>query len=157
MADNADVELILDETCAEPKVTIRAKEKTALIENLIEEIEKTVSAEPSGVPAYSDGKLELVPQRDIMRIRTEGRQVVLDTEERYYIIKQTLTRIEEKLSRDRFIRISQSEIVNIYKVKQFDVSLSGTIGIEFKNGVKTYASRRYIKAIKSFLKSKEGK
>ncbi|MBR7072483.1 MAG: LytTR family transcriptional regulator DNA-binding domain-containing protein [Eubacterium sp.] len=157
MADNVDVELILDETCAEPKVTIRAKEKTALIENLIEEIEKTVSAEPSGVPAYSDGKLEFVSQKDIMRIHTEGRQIVLDTENRYYIIKQTLTRLEDELSRDRFIRISQSEIINIYKVKRFDVSLSGTIGIEFKNGVKTYASRRYIKAIKSFLKSKEGK
>ena len=157
MADKVNVEFIIDEACAEPKVTIRAKEKTALIESLIEVIEETVSAEPSGVPVYSDGKLEFVPQKDIMRIRTEGRQIVLDTENRSYIIKKTLTRLEDDLSRDRFIRISQSEIVNIYMVKQFDVSLSGTIGIEFKNGVKTYASRRYIKTIKNFLKNKEGK
>lgn len=156
MADKIKIAFIADESCTEPSVTIRAKEKNEQVCQIIEAVENASQENNSGVPAYSDGKLEFVSQKDIMRIRTEGRQVVLDTENRYYIVKQTLTKLEEELSGDRFIRISQSEIVNIYKVKQFDVSLSGTIGIEFKNGVKTYASRRYIKAIKSFLNEKGG-
>ena len=92
-----------------------------------------------------------------MRVRTEGRQIVLDTEDRYFIVKQTLKSLEQELKSDRFIRISQSEIINIYMVKQFDISLSGTIGIEFKNGVKTFASRRYINSVKSFLAERRTK
>ena len=151
MAESVKVELVLDENRNETEVKVFAKEKTAQVERIIEAVEDASKTEFSGIPAYSDGKLEFISQKDIMRIRTEGRQIVLDTENRYYIVKQTLTKLEEELSGERFIRISQSEIINIYKVKQFDVSLSGTIGIEFKNGVKTYASRRYIKAIKNFL------
>lgn len=157
MSDKVQVDLIIDENCEETKVTVFAKEKTKQVERIIEAVEDASKSEFTGVPAYSDGKLEFVPQKEIVRIRTEGRQVVLDTESRYYIVKKTLSHLEEELNEDRFIRISQSEIVNIYKVKRFDVSLSGTIGIEFKNGVKTYASRRYIKAIKTFLSKKEGK
>ena len=156
MADMVDIELIIDEQYTEPKVTIRANAKTEQVQKIMEAIENASENEYRSVPAYSGGKLEYIPQRDIMRVRTEGRQIVIDTEQKYYIVKQTLTRLEEKLSSDRFLRISQSEIINIYKVKCFDISIAGTIMIEFVNGVKTYASRRYIKSIKEFL-NKEGR
>lgn len=156
MSDNIKVNFIIDDNCEEPEITIRAKEKSERVDRIVEAVRDASKTDLTVIPAYSDGKLELIPQNDIMRIRTEGRQIVLDTEDRYYIVKQTLTRIEEELYSSRFVRISQSEIINIYKVKRFDVSVSGTIGIEFDNGVKTYASRRYINSIKNFLKSREG-
>ena len=156
MADNVDIEFVIDENRESPKVTVYAKEKTEQTQRIIAAVMDASATEDTGIPAYSDGKLSFIPQKDIMRVRTEGRQIVLDTEERYYIVKQTLTNLEKELNGNRFIRISQSEIINIFKVRQFDVSLSGTIGVEFKNGVKTYASRRYMKAIKAFLNGKEG-
>ncbi len=156
MSDNIKVNFIIDDNCEEPEITIRAKGKSERVDRIVEAVRDASKKDLTVIPAYSDGKLELIPQNDIMRIRTEGRQIVLDTEDRYYIVKQTLTRIEEELYSSRFVRISQSEIINIYKVKRFDVSVSGTIGIEFDNGVKTYASRRYINSIKNFLKSREG-
>ncbi len=157
MNDIVDIEFIVDEDCAEPKVTIRSKAKTEQVDRIIEAIENAAETQYPSIPAYSDGKLEFISQRDIMRIRTEGRHIVIDTKNKYYIVKQTLAALENELNRDRFIRISQSEIVNIYKVKHFDISVAGTIIIEFNNGVKTYASRRRIKAIKSFLSEREGK
>ncbi len=156
MADNVEIRLVVDESCEKPVVTIRAAKDDALVRRIVEAVEDASKTEASTIPAYSDGKLEFIPQRDIMRIRTEGRQIVLDTQDRYYIVKQTLSHLEDELSRRRFIRISQSEIVNIYKVRRFDVSVSGTIGIEFENGVKTYASRRYVASIKKFLSSRGG-
>ncbi|MBQ7740103.1 MAG: hypothetical protein IJT65_02555, partial [Eubacterium sp.] len=91
MNGNVDIELIIDEKRTIPEVKVYASKKNEQVERIINAIRDASDSEHSAVYAYSDGKLELVPQRDIMRIRTEGRQVVLDTAERYYIIKQTLT------------------------------------------------------------------
>lgn len=153
----SDIELIIDEEYEEPKVVIYARERSEDVLRIVEAVRSASDAELSVIPAYSGGKLELVPQRDIMRVRTEGRQIVLDTENKYYIVRQTLTRLENELDSERFIRISQSEIVNIYKVKHFDISIAGTISMEFVNGVKTYASRRFVKPIKSFIAEREGR
>ncbi|MBQ9517661.1 MAG: LytTR family transcriptional regulator [Eubacterium sp.] len=99
MADKIKVELIIDGAYTEPEVTIRAGKKSELTDRIIEAIEGAAEAEFSSIPAYSDGKLEFVKQRDIMRIRTEGRQIALDTESRCYIVRQTLTQLEEELER----------------------------------------------------------
>lgn len=113
MAENIDIKVIIDENCTKPVVTIRTKEKDAQVDQIINAIEDAAQARFDNIPAYFNGKIELIPQNEIMRIRTEGRQIVLDTETRYYIIKQTLSQLEEELSSRYFIRISQSEIINI--------------------------------------------
>ena len=55
------------------------------------------------------------------------------------------------ISKEKFLRISNSEIINFDKVKKINTKLLGTICINFKSGYQTYASRRYIKKIKEFL------
>ncbi len=52
---------------------------------------------------------------------------------------------------NQFVRISNSEIVNLKKVKNFDLSITGTICVELANDTKTYVSRRYVSKIKKVL------
>lgn len=68
-----------------------------------------------------------------------------------YTVKKTISAMEELLNVNRFIRISQSEIINLYKVKCFDINIAGTIGIEFDDGTKSWVSRSRVKAIKNML------
>ena len=89
---------------------------------------------------------------DVFRIRKESRQILLETEDAEHVVKSTLARLEVFLDTERFFRISQSEIINLYKVKCFDVSTYGTIEVEFDNGTKTWASRRYVKMLREKLK-----
>jgi len=49
------------------------------------------------------------------------------------------------------VRISNSEIINLRKVKAFDLSLAGTIQVSLLNGTVTYVSRRYVPKIKQVL------
>ena len=65
--------------------------------------------------------------------------------------KKRIYEFEENLS-DKFIRISNSEIVNFDKVQSLDFKIFGTIILNFYTEHKTYVSRRYVKKIKEYLK-----
>ena len=47
--------------------------------------------------------------------------------------------------------ISNGEIINIKKVKGFDLSFTGTICVSLSNGTVTYVSRRYVSKIRHLL------
>lgn len=147
-----DVEVILDDKFADPKITIRTKEKNKLVEDIIEAVENISGTDFPSVPGLTGEKVEFISQRDIVRVYTSGRKLIIQTDNNSYFSTKTLSKIEEVLNKDRFIRISQSEIVNMRKVKQFEMKLVGTIGLEFENGEKTWVSRSSVKTVKAFLK-----
>ncbi len=151
MNNTVDIDFVRDETFNDPKVTIRAKEKSKLVENIIQAVENVSANHFVGIPAYDGEKVVLLSQRDIVRAYSHDHKVIVTTGTDTYLVKNTLIALEEILDSERFIRISHSEIINLYKVKNFDLSINGTIGILFENGDKTRVSRRYLKAIRDIL------
>ncbi len=152
MRDMVDIDVVMDESCVDPKVTIRTKERTDQVENIIHAIEDVSGNDFPMIPASQGERIELLSQRDIVRAYTQGRRVMVQTDGEHYAVRKSLTALEEDLNPKRFLRISQSEIVNLYKVKCFDINIAGTIGIEFDNGTKSWAARSRVKAIKKLLK-----
>ncbi len=151
MKNMVEIEIVLDEQYADPHVTIKTKTNTQQVENIICAIENVSNSDYPQVAANLDDKLMFVSQRDIVRIHTEGRKVLLQTEDETYTVRRTLTGLEEVLDCARFLRISQSEIINLYKVKCFDLNMAGTIGVEFDCGLKSWVSRSRVKQIKEML------
>ncbi len=152
MKNMVEIEVILDERCLDPRVTIRTRANTQQVENIICAIENVSHNDFPQITVNRDETLIFVSQRDIVRVYTEGRKVVIQTEEESYTVKRTLAGLEDVLNPVRFLRISQSEIINLYKVKCFDFNLAGTIGVEFDSGIKSWASRRSVRQIKEHLK-----
>ena len=149
-----DIRVILDEKFIEPLVQIYTKSRTKQVESILYAIENTTNSEYPPIATITDGKLSFLSQRDIFRIQTEGRKVFAQTETGTYEVKDTLSSIEEKLDDERFFRISQSEIINLYKVSNFDFSISGTISVNFENGETSWVSRRRVKPLKDMLKNR---
>ncbi|MCR4596273.1 MAG: LytTR family transcriptional regulator DNA-binding domain-containing protein [Lachnospiraceae bacterium] len=152
MKDMVEIEVVLDEHYADPLVTIRTKSNTQQVENIICAIENASHSDFPQIAAVKDDAVTFVSQRDIVRVHTEGRKTVIQTEENVFTVKRTLAGLEDVLNPTRFLRISQSEIINLYKVKSFDFNLAGTIGVEFDCGIKSWASRSRVKQIKMLLK-----
>ncbi len=152
MKKMVDIEVVLDAKYPDPLISIRTKERTSQVENIIMAIESASETDFPMIPTNMEDKIELISQRDIVRIFTEGRKIMIRTDDQTYSTNKTLSNIEDMLNPDRFLRISQSEIINLYKVKRFDIDIAGTIGIEFDNGEKTWASRSRVKAIKEMLR-----
>lgn len=152
MKSMVDIEVVIDENYVNPEVSIRTKARTTQVENIIMAIENVSENDFPMIPANIGNKIELISQRDIVRVFTEGRKISIQTDDETYSTNKTLSNIENMLNPERFLRISQSEIINLYKVKQFDIDIAGTIGIEFDNGTKSWASRSRVRAIKEMLR-----
>ncbi|MDR0919563.1 MAG: LytTR family transcriptional regulator [Oscillospiraceae bacterium] len=73
------------------------------------------------------------------------------TDDDEYIVKMRLYELEERLSKSKFVRVSNSEIINLGKVKDFDLSFSGSICVRFVDNTTTFVSRRFVTKIKKFL------
>lgn len=151
MDNTVDIDFIKDEKYNDPKVTIRAKEKTSLVDNIIQAVENVSEKHFVSIPAYKGEATVLLSQRDIVRAYSHDHKVMVRTTADAYLVKNTLIALEEILDQERFLRISHSEIINLYKVKSFDISINGTITILFENDDKTRVSRRYLKGIRNIL------
>lgn len=147
-SDYMKVEITIDPTYKEPKVIILTDKVTDDIEYLMQSI--TATAE-STLLAFSHKGVELIESKEIVRIYTERKKVFVQTISGVYTVRFRLYELEEKLNPQMFIRISNAEMVNRYMIKHMDISKTGTIGVELKNGIKTYASRRYVTKIKKDL------
>ncbi len=142
------IKIEIDDNCKEPKVIIL----TEAINDEVNEIVKKLSEEKTEMlTGFRDDMLEILQKGDILRIYAEAGKVIAVTEKGEYTLRRRLYELEEKLSRDSFARISNSEIVNLRKVRGFDLSLAGTICVSLADGTKTYVSRRYVSKIKEIL------
>ena len=152
MKDMVEIEVVLDDRYVEPHITIKTRTNTRQVENIICAIEEASDSDFPQIAAYKDSKLVFVSQRDIVRVHTEGRKIILQTDDDTFTVRRTLAGLEDVLNPTRFLRISQSEIINLHKVKCFDFNLAGTIGVEFDCGIKSWASRSRVRQIKALLK-----
>ena len=95
---------------------------------------------------------DLIDTNDIIIISKNGRYLTVKTTNGEYVLGEPLYKIEEKLDKSWFVKISQSEIVNLKYVKKWEFDGGGIIKIELINGIYSYTSRRYAVQIKQILK-----
>ena len=142
------IEIKIDEACHEPKVIVMTDKVddqiTALVKRLSEE-------SPQMIAGFRDDTVRLLDQTEICSIYASDGKVLCKAESGTYALRLRLYELEDRLDRTKFIRISNSEIINLRKVKGFDLSFTGTICVSLKDGTTTFVSRRYVSKIKQAL------
>ena len=101
---------------------------------------------------FENNEPVMIRHGDIVRIFTQNKNVYLLTEKRQYRLRERLYELEDILDSDSFVRISNSEIVNVKKIIRLDTSITGTIRMYMKGDTQTFVSRRYVSRIKKTLK-----
>jgi len=90
-----------------------------------------------------NGRILLVRTHDIEWIEAEDNYVLLHSGKEAYILRQTLSNIQNRLDPDTFIRVHRSAIVNIEALKELQPGFDGAFGLELKSGTKLRLSRGY--------------
>ena len=140
----------IDTNIEEPAALITTPRMTEEVTRVVDFISKLddITTVISGI---RDDKVELLEQESIYRIYAEDGKVFARTESGLYQVRLRLYELEERLDDSKFVRISNSEIVNLKKVKSLDLSCVGTICMELSNKEVSYVSRRYVSKIKKKL------
>lgn len=142
------LEIIIDEQSEQPRLVIYTREITPEINDLVARLS---DAQPTHLIGYQEDRLELLQPEALLRIYADQQKVFAQTENGLYTLRLRLYEVEQRLTQPYFIRISNSEMVNFKKVRQLDMSLTGTICLYFHSGEKSFVSRRYMAKIKSYL------
>lgn len=144
------VEVKLDESYLEPKMVIYTSSINDEIEKIINKLIELPNSN-NLLFGLKDQVIKMINPNEVIRIYANNGKIFAVCDSGEYILKLKLYELEEKCISDYWIRISNSEIINLQKVKHFDLSFTGTILVEFINGQKTSVSRRYVAKIKKIL------
>ena len=142
------IEIKTDDSYIEPKIIILTASITEEINNIVQKLSVDNSHIITG---NKNGKIEVLEQNDLIRIFSCNNKVFALTNNGEYFLRFRLYEMEEKLDPSQFVRISNSEIINLKKVKNFDLNFTGTICVKLISGTVTYVSRRYVSKIKKIL------
>lgn len=142
-----DVEKI-DPEYKQPKVIVLTDKVTDEVNALVARLS---SEAPQVIAGFRENVLRILESDEIKRVYSSGGKVYAETDDGEFTLRQRLYEAEERLESSRFVRISNSEIINLKKVSCFDMNLVGTICVSFVDSGKTYVSRRYVTKIKKIL------
>lgn len=153
-----EVEIQIDIGRKKPKAVIYASEVTEEVNEAVKKLSGQANPFLSGIAATNLSQKEspneivqLLEPSQIYHIYAANQKVYAVTSQGEFRLKMRLYELEEQLKENMFVRISNSELVNLRQAEQFDLSLSGTICVKLKNREKVYVSRRYVKKIKAIL------
>ncbi len=142
------IEVKIDANCTETKVIVVVPKMTDEVAAFMQRLSGET---PQGLIGYEDDVALLLEPTDIVRIYAAVGKVFAVTDKKEYVLRLRLYEAEERLSGKGFVRISNSEIINIKKTKKFDLSTAGTICVSLSNGDACFVSRRYVTKIKNTL------
>ena len=130
----------------EEEVLIYAHKRT----ELTDAIEQLVAENGIELVGYNDREGVKINLSEVFLFSVENGRVYAVTENERLYLRCRLYSLEETLP-DTFVKINQSCIANIRKIRRFDTSITGTLLIKFSNGMSDYVSRRQLKNVKERL------
>ena len=142
------VEIKLDGSYTDPKAIILTASMTEEVSNAV----KKLSEEPPPLLlGYKGEMIEILEENDLIQMYANSGKVFAVTQQGEYVLRLRLYELEKRLPANQFVRISNSEIINLKKADHFDLSFTGTICVQLINDAITYVSRRYVSKLKKIL------
>lgn len=143
------VEVQIDPALDEPVIVLRAPMPTEEVEQLARLLRAQDAPRPFTV--YAEREAVRVSRSVVLRFYAEDKGVLCQTGKGTFTVRARLYELEEELAGTRFVRVSNSEIVNLDRVTALDLTLTGTIKMTLEGGTVCWVSRRYVKRIKGAL------
>lgn len=104
----------------------------------------------SRVMIKTSERIFFLPSEEIDWIESAGNYVRIHSGKQSYLLRETMTNMEEKLDPDTFYRVHRSTIINLDKVKELEPWFHGDYQIIMENGKKLTLSRNYKRLLRKF-------
>ncbi len=141
------IEVEISEDVAEPEITIKCREKTAVVDRLVAALQMI----DRQIMVSCEGSITPLGLGEILYIESVDGKSFVYTKEKIYESSCKLYELEERLEAYMFVRISKSAIVNLEHIKSMKTWLERRLFITMENGEQLIASRQYAGGIKKLL------
>ena len=136
------------------KITLQAPELNEEVQNILNNL-TTICEDRNIIVGSKDNEIYLLKIKDIIYFFSDEKYNYAKTQEGIFKVKDKMYELEEKYSRNKFIRISSAYIININRTKSFDVSQIGSIVAKMEDGKNIFVSKRRIKEVKEVLNGRK--
>ncbi|MDE7212810.1 MAG: LytTR family transcriptional regulator [Lachnospiraceae bacterium] len=141
------IEVEISEDVTEPEITIKCREKTAVVDRLVAALQMI----DRQIMVSYKGSITPLGLGEILYIESVDGKSFVYTKEKIYESSCKLYELEERLEAYMFVRISKSAIVNLEHIKSMKTWLERRLFITMENGEQLIASRQYAGGIKKLL------
>lgn len=142
------VHIELGDEFEDPSVTIRAKEWSAELEELVALLKQQ---KPQRLFGEKDEQTVVLDPNEVDYFLAEQRKVFAVVGVDRFEVRMKLYELEDLLAGQSFVRFSKSVIGNLERLNRFELSFNGNLCVYFHSGNKEYISRKYVAAVKEQL------
>lgn len=145
-----EIEIRIVPGLEKPNIVVETPALTPEVEALARSLQvRTLQKGP--LLGFRGEEITALEPGEVLRFYGADKAVFAQTGTGEYRVRERLYELEEVLDPRQFVRISQSELVNLKKVIGLDLSLTGTIKMTLSGGTVCWVSRRNVKNIKRAL------
>ena len=137
----------------EIQINISAGKNSIELQNIINKIEE-ISKKKDNIIGYNNNELFIISVEKIILFYTKEQKCYCKTNNNEYQIKKRMFELEDILDNNKFIRISNSFIININQISSFDLNYIGNIKVKLNNGEILDVSQRRVGKILKKLKER---
>ncbi len=126
----------LKKTVNRLKERIHTSQPQPGLSGVLDKILKTLQ-QPAGflqwINVEHKNDVQVIPVAEVCYFKASDKYTVVRTRDGEFLIRKTISALEEELDPDQFLRVHRSSIVNRNTVHRIDRSLAGTQAIRFKD------------------------
>ncbi|HEY0141861.1 MAG TPA: response regulator [Thermoanaerobaculia bacterium] len=133
----------------------RARQRLAggdLLEERLRAILAKVHARPERLVVRSTSRIQFVNVDEIDHVHAEDNYVRIFAAGQTYLMRETVTNLEQRLDAEQFIRIRRSTIVRIERIREIRPLLNGTFELLLNDGTRIVSSRRFREKIEGLTR-----
>ncbi len=136
------------------EININAPELTKDLQKIIDNL-STLSTVREEILATKNNEIYLIKAKNIVYFYSDDKYVYAKANNEIYRVKEKLYELEDSLPKNKFIRISNSCIINIDKIISFDASIIGSLIAKMEDNSKQEVSKRRISSVMKFLNERK--
>ena len=105
------------------------------------------------IPVQTRDGVVLVEAEAIDWVEAQGNYAALHAGRETHLVRETLTRLSQRLGAERFVRVHRGAIVNVSRLKRMKSLASGDALLELADGTELRASRTFAGTLREKLRS----
>lgn len=98
-----------------------------------------------------DGKIHFIPKSEVIVFEAYDYYVKIHTQDRYYLVRETMKTLEDRLTTDLFMRTHKSYIVNKRHIKTMTKLSAGNYGLELSKDHLAKISRSKLNQVRDWV------